>query len=189
MRRAGGSTWNDRSLDDWPDDDYRIFVGDLGNEVNDKVLGAAFAEFESFNKARVIRDKKTGKSRGYGFVSFLNPHDMLKALKEKHRSHVGNRMISVMRSRWKDREIDSSRNKKLNEAIQAVGTAEVGKPRTLKKFKAIKSSDGGLHKQNIILKKETNEKKQRRVFGQPARFGSFMDKGIQNYLKSKQNTE
>jgi len=31
--------------------------------------------------ARVVRDRRTGKTRGYGFVSFLNPQDFLKALK------------------------------------------------------------------------------------------------------------
>lgn len=34
-------------------DDYRLFCGDLGNEVNDDVLSKAFARFPSFNMARV----------------------------------------------------------------------------------------------------------------------------------------
>ena len=35
---ACGSTWEDPSLHDWPEDDHRIFVGDLGNECNDDLL-------------------------------------------------------------------------------------------------------------------------------------------------------
>lgn len=38
-------------------DDYRIFCGDLGNEVNDAQLGKAFSKFTSFQRAKVIRDK------------------------------------------------------------------------------------------------------------------------------------
>jgi RNA recognition motif-containing protein len=39
-------------------DDHRIFVGDLGNEVNDDVLTKAFVKYPSFAKAKVVRDKK-----------------------------------------------------------------------------------------------------------------------------------
>lgn len=34
-------------------DDYRLFCGDLGNEVNDDVLSKAFSRFPSFNMAKV----------------------------------------------------------------------------------------------------------------------------------------
>ena len=34
-------------------DDYRLFCGDLGNEVNDDVLSKAFARFPTFNMAKV----------------------------------------------------------------------------------------------------------------------------------------
>lgn len=36
-------------------DDFRIFVGDLGNEVTDNMLANAFKQYPSFQKARVIR--------------------------------------------------------------------------------------------------------------------------------------
>ncbi|KAF7805231.1 RNA-binding protein 42 [Senna tora] len=81
-RKAAGQTWEDPTLADWPENDYRLFCGDLGNEVNDDVLTKAFSRFPSFNMARVVRDKRTGKTRGYGFVSFANPADLAAALKE-----------------------------------------------------------------------------------------------------------
>ena len=70
--------WVDNSLDEWPEDDFRIFVGDLGNEVTDGILAATFDRYKSFAKAKVIRDTHNRKSRGYGFVSFIDPFDMLK---------------------------------------------------------------------------------------------------------------
>lgn len=63
-------------------DDFRIFCGDLGNEVSDELLSKTFCKYPSFKKAKVIRDKKTGKPKGYGFVSFSNVDDFIAAMKE-----------------------------------------------------------------------------------------------------------
>lgn len=52
-RKAAGQTWEDPTLADWPENDFRLFCGDLGNEVNDDVLTKAFSRFPSFNMARV----------------------------------------------------------------------------------------------------------------------------------------
>ncbi|CAJ2645604.1 RNA-binding protein 42-like isoform X1 [Trifolium pratense] len=51
-RKAAGQSWEDPILAEWPEDDYRLFCGDLGNEVNDDVLSKAFTRFPSFNMAR-----------------------------------------------------------------------------------------------------------------------------------------
>lgn len=74
--------WEDHSLADWSDDDFRIFCGDLGNDVNDELLTRTFNKYPSFNKAKVIRDKRTGKSKGFGFISFKEPGDFIRAMKE-----------------------------------------------------------------------------------------------------------
>ncbi|KAJ8442258.1 hypothetical protein Cgig2_005198 [Carnegiea gigantea] len=102
-RKAAGQTWEDPTLADWPENDYRLFCGDLGNEVNDDVLSKAFSRFPSFNMARVVRDKRTGKTKGYGFVSFANPSDLAAALKEMNGKYVGNRPIKLRKSTWKER--------------------------------------------------------------------------------------
>ncbi|XP_020206304.1 RNA-binding protein 42 [Cajanus cajan] len=102
-RKAAGQSWEDPILAEWPEDDYRLFCGDLGNEVNDDVLSKAFSRFPSFNMARVVRDKRTGKTKGYGFVSFANPSDVAAALKEMNGKYVGNRPIKLRKSKWKER--------------------------------------------------------------------------------------
>ncbi len=48
-----------------------------GNEVTDDLLANAFRKYKSFQKSKVIRDKQTGKTRGFGFVSFAHPEDMV----------------------------------------------------------------------------------------------------------------
>lgn len=90
MRTAGGQTWEDSSLSDWPDDDFRIFCGDLGNDVTDELLTRTFNKFPSFQRAKVIRDKRTNKSKGYGFISFKDPADFTKAMKEMNGKYIGN---------------------------------------------------------------------------------------------------
>lgn len=102
-RKAAGQTWEDPTLAEWPENDHRLFCGDLGNEVNDEVLTKAFTRFSSFNMARVVRDKRTGKTKGFGFVSFANPSDLALALKEMNGKYVGNRPIKLRKSTWKER--------------------------------------------------------------------------------------
>lgn len=63
-------------------DDFRIFVGDLGPEVNDTMLHQAFAPYGSITKCRVVRDRRSQKSKGYGFVGFREPQDFLKGIRE-----------------------------------------------------------------------------------------------------------
>lgn len=132
LRKAAGSVWNDPSLDEWPEDDHRIFCGDLGNEVTDEILGNAFKKYPSFLKAKVIRYRRGAKTKGYGFVSFHNAEDMLLALKEMNKKYVGNRPIRVMKSKWREREINSEKNKDLGNILDSVVTNNC---RTLRKFK------------------------------------------------------
>lgn len=53
VRAAAGERWRDPTLDEWPENDFRVFVGDLGNEVNDEHLSKAFGKYASFAKAKV----------------------------------------------------------------------------------------------------------------------------------------
>mmetsp|Transcript_3096 Transcript_3096/g.4208 ORF Transcript_3096/g.4208 Transcript_3096/m.4208 type:complete len:296 (-) Transcript_3096:135-1022(-) len=112
MRTAAGEIWEDKSLSEWPENDFRLFCGDLGNEVNDTVLAKAFAKYSSFAKAKVIRNKRTQKSKGYGFASFLDPFDAAAALREVAGKYVGNRPIKLRRSSWQQRALNDTTMKK-----------------------------------------------------------------------------
>lgn len=46
-------------------------------------------------QARVIKNRLTHKSLGYGFVSFKDPWDMTKALREMQGKYIGNRPVKV----------------------------------------------------------------------------------------------
>lgn len=111
IRTAAGTSWEDQSLLDWDSDDFRIFCGDLGNEVNDDILARAFSRYPSFLKAKVVRDKRTGKTKGYGFVSFKDPNDYVRAMREMNGKYVGSRPIKLRKSMWKDRNMEVVRKK------------------------------------------------------------------------------
>ncbi|CAG8643369.1 5332_t:CDS:2, partial [Ambispora gerdemannii] len=106
VRAAGGEVWEDPTLLEWDTNDFRLFCGDLGNEVTDDLLYKAFSKYPSLQKAKVVRDKRTGKSKGYGFVSFKDADEFVKAWKEMNGKYVGNRPIKLRKSTWKDRNIE-----------------------------------------------------------------------------------
>ena len=54
VRTGGGEIWKDDSLNEWPEGDFRIFVGDLAKEVTTEHLAKHFQHYKSFAKAKVF---------------------------------------------------------------------------------------------------------------------------------------
>lgn len=50
----------------------RLYVGNLPKDLERQELEAVFAEFDSSVSTKVITDRKTGKCRGFGFVTVKN---------------------------------------------------------------------------------------------------------------------
>lgn len=98
QRSGGGTTWTDDSLLEWDPAHFRIFVGNLAGEVTDESLLKAFAKYLSVQKARVIRDKRTTKSKGYGFVSFANGDEYFQAAKDMQGKYIGSHPVLIKRA-------------------------------------------------------------------------------------------
>ena len=64
-----------------------------------------------------MRDKNTGKAKGFGFVSFGKAEDYARAMKEMNGKYVGNRPIKLLPSKWKDRAFATSKS---NLAVESV---------------------------------------------------------------------
>lgn len=111
MRHGGGKKWTDDTLLEWDPSHLRLFVGNLGGETTDDALLKAFAGWQSVQKARVIRDKRTSKSKGYGFVSFSDADDFFQAAKEMNNKYIQNRPVVVRKA---NTEIKVSNNKDKN---------------------------------------------------------------------------
>ena len=84
---------------------FGFFCGDLGNEVTDDLLARTFRIYPSFQKAKIVRERATNKSKGYGFVSFKDMNDYIRAMKEMNGKYVGNRPIKLRKSTWKERQV------------------------------------------------------------------------------------
>ncbi|CAO3568546.1 unnamed protein product [Mortierella alpina] len=137
IRKAAGLTWEDPTLLEFDENDFRLFAGDLGNEVTDELLTKTFSKYPSFLKAKVVRDKRTQKSKGYGFISFAEPDDFARAWKEMNGKYVGNRPIKLRKSQWKDRNVEIVREPKAARGPydpEALTRKERAKPYKVKKL-------------------------------------------------------
>lgn len=112
VRMAAGTKWIDTSLEEWPDNDYRIFVGNLPNEVTDEMLHTHFSKYPSLARSKVVRHaKEPDKSKGYGFVSLMDPLECAKAIREMDQTWLASRPIRVKRSDWKERDFKQVKKK------------------------------------------------------------------------------
>ncbi|KAI0022409.1 hypothetical protein F4780DRAFT_734110 [Xylariomycetidae sp. FL0641] len=98
VRAGGGQKWTDDTLLEWDPAHLRLFVGNLAGETTDESLYKAFSRWKSLQKARVVRDKVTSKSRGYGFVSFSDPDEFFSAAKEMNGKYIQSHPVVVRKS-------------------------------------------------------------------------------------------
>lgn len=96
---------------------FNIFVGDLSPEVTDAMLFACFSVYPSCSDARVMWDQKTGRSRGFGFVSFRNQQDAQSAINDLTGKWLGSRQI---RCNWATKGATSNDDKQSSDAKSVV---------------------------------------------------------------------
>ncbi|KAF9665377.1 hypothetical protein SADUNF_Sadunf16G0116300 [Salix dunnii] len=71
----------------------KIFLHGLGWDVNNETLISVFKKYGEIEDCKIVTDKATGRSKGYGFLLFKTRIAARKALKEPQKK-VGNRMVS-----------------------------------------------------------------------------------------------
>ncbi|MBN1163690.1 MAG: RNA-binding protein [Candidatus Krumholzibacteriota bacterium] len=72
-----------------------IYVGNLPFSSTDESLNQLFSEYGTVNSARIIKDKFTDRSRGFGFVEMENDDEADKAIAEANGKEVDGRTIKV----------------------------------------------------------------------------------------------
>jgi hypothetical protein len=110
VRAGGGKTWTDDSLLEWDPAHPRLFIGNLAGEVTDDSLYKAFSKYASIVKSKVVRDRRTTKSKGYGFVSFRDADDYLKAFKDMQGKYIGSHPILIKKSNTEIKAVDPKKN-------------------------------------------------------------------------------
>ena len=76
-----------------------IYVGNLDYEVKDYDLADLFEEFGSVSSSKVIMDKITGRSKGFGFVEMEDHDEASNAIRELNGVTYENRDITVNEAR------------------------------------------------------------------------------------------
>lgn len=75
-----------------------IFVGSLPWSIEEADLRESFEAYGAVASAKVITDKVTGRSKGFGFVEMPNDDEALKAIEELNGATVQGRTIVVNKS-------------------------------------------------------------------------------------------
>lgn len=89
----------------------RIYVGNLPWSVTKVKLEELFGRFGEMEDALVISDKYTGKSRGFGFVTYKKDSDAEKAMSEMNKKEIEEREIVVREARPMRSEQESEGDK------------------------------------------------------------------------------
>ncbi|KAL2523992.1 Polyadenylate-binding protein RBP45B [Abeliophyllum distichum] len=80
--------------DDTPE--YTIFIGDLAADVTDYMLQETFrANYSSVKGAKVVTDRLTGRTKGYGFVRFADEGEQLRAMTEMNGRFCSTRPMRI----------------------------------------------------------------------------------------------
>jgi cold-inducible RNA-binding protein len=81
---------------------YKVFVGGLPFSTTDDELRELFAAHGAVASATVVKDRDTGRSKGFGFVEFENDDEGKAAEQALNGSDLGGRSISVAQARPKE---------------------------------------------------------------------------------------
>ncbi len=72
-----------------------IYVGNLNYRVKEHDLQHALEDYGTVDSVRIIRDRETGKSKGYGFVEMPNEEEATKMINELNGTEFEGRQIVI----------------------------------------------------------------------------------------------
>jgi len=72
-----------------------IFVSNLGFNIQDEALKEIFTSFGEVTSAKIINDRETGRSRGFGFVEMSDDNAASAAIDQLNETSVGGRTMRV----------------------------------------------------------------------------------------------
>jgi cold-inducible RNA-binding protein len=86
-----------------------MYVSNLSFHTNDEALRELFASFGNVKSAKVITDRETGRSRGFGFVEMDDTAEGEAAMKALHNKDIDGRALSVSIAKEKSVRSDNKR--------------------------------------------------------------------------------
>ena len=85
-----------------------IYVGNLSYDTGNAELREAFAPYGQIDDVRVIEDRGTGRSKGFGFVEMANDSEARKAMEELNGTSLQGRDITVNEARPREERRERS---------------------------------------------------------------------------------
>ena len=73
----------------------KIYVGNLGYTVTNDTLSEKFSQFGSVQSAKIIMDRDTNRSKGFGFVEMSSGAEASKAISSLNGTEFGGRQMNV----------------------------------------------------------------------------------------------
>jgi RNA recognition motif-containing protein len=80
-----------------------IYVGNLNYDLNEDQLEQVFAEFGEVASVKIIKDRDTGRAKGFGFIIMENDEEAKKAISELDGKEVEGRALRVNEARPQNR--------------------------------------------------------------------------------------
>jgi cold-inducible RNA-binding protein len=77
----------------------KLYVGNLAYSVRDETLQQKFGEFGTVTSAKVMMDRDTGRSKGFGFVEMSSDSEAQAAITALNGSDMGGRTLTVNEAR------------------------------------------------------------------------------------------
>lgn len=72
-----------------------VFVGNIAWRVTEQELGDAFARHGQVNSVKIIQDRETGRSKGFGFIEFAEANCVTDCCRNMDGQEIGGRAIRV----------------------------------------------------------------------------------------------
>jgi RNA recognition motif-containing protein len=81
-----------------------IYVGNLSYTMSEDELRNAFGEFGDVSSVKILMDRDTGRSRGFGFVEMPNPVEAEAAIAKLNGKDVGGRALRINEARPREQQ-------------------------------------------------------------------------------------
>jgi RNA recognition motif-containing protein len=84
-----------------------IYVGNVPYNSSEEDLGNLFSEYGTVNSVKIIINKHTGRSKGFGFVEMTNEEEGNKAVENLDGHEINGRNLRVDKAKDRDESIDT----------------------------------------------------------------------------------